>query len=305
MKRRQFLKTITLTGVSAWMAESSVKAKSIARETFRSKDGFTLWQLPSQVNTIGNSYVILTNKGRVFVMDGGMPDEAFYLRGFLSALGKEVEGWFISHPHVDHMGALKEILKDPKGIRIRHIYHSRFSESLIDSEKGSAPHTRELYALMDKGDIAVTDFRESGHEYTFDGMHVKILGITNEEFRNNPYNNSSTIIRVWDKKKSIVFLGDAGVECGNKVLGGTYRQELNCDYLQMAHHGQQGCSKDFYKSIRFHACLWPTPLWVWNNDQGKGFNTGILKTVETRSWMDEIGIKEHHVSCVDGLWRLA
>ena len=44
--------------------------------------------------------------------------------------------------------------------------------------------------------------------------------------------------------------------------------------------------------------------WVWNNDQGKGTNTGNLKTFETRRWMDEIGIKEHHVSWRDGLFKL-
>ena len=32
---------------------------------------FTLWQLESQINTIGNSYVIRTVNGKVIVMDGG------------------------------------------------------------------------------------------------------------------------------------------------------------------------------------------------------------------------------------------
>ena len=71
---------------------------------------------------------------------------------------------------------------------------------------------------------------------------------------------------------------------------------LDCDYLQMAHHGQQGCDERFYRSIRFRACLWPTPLWVWNNDVGEGFNTAWMKTIDTRRWMDEIGIEEHYPS---------
>lgn len=32
------------------------------------------------------------------------------MRGFIGALGNEVEAWFISHPHDDHMGALSVIL---------------------------------------------------------------------------------------------------------------------------------------------------------------------------------------------------
>lgn len=48
--------------------------------------------------------------------------------------------------------------------------------------------------------------------------------------------------------------------------------------------------------VRFRACLWPTPLWVWNNDVGEGFNTAWMKTIDTRRWMDEIGIEEHYPS---------
>ena len=94
MKRREFLKNITVAGMSALVSSGAAKAakreKSFSDETAAKKSGFTLWQLASQVNTIGNSYVLLTDKGKVVVMDGGVPDETSYLRGFLGALGNEV-----------------------------------------------------------------------------------------------------------------------------------------------------------------------------------------------------------------------
>ena len=49
-----------------------------------------------------------------------------------------------------------------------------------------------------------------------------------------------------------------------------------------------GCSEQFYKSIKFKACLWPTSTRVWNNDLGQGINTGPFNTFKTRKWMDEI-----------------
>ena len=88
------------------------------------ESNFTLWQLPSQINTIGNSYVFQMSNGKVVVMDGGVKEETSYLKGFLAALGNEVEAWFISHPHSDHMGALNQILMEPGEIRIKTIYHS-------------------------------------------------------------------------------------------------------------------------------------------------------------------------------------
>lgn len=260
---------------------------------------FTLWQLPSQVDNIGNSYVLKTGKGHIIVMDGGEVREAGYLREFIKQVGNgEVEAWFISHPHADHIGAITSILGDPQGIKIKTIYHSRFSEKMI---AGNDDMTRKFYGYLDNlnpGITHVVDLRTPGSEIKIDGVRFKILGVTNEEITENTYNNSSMVIRVWDKKKSVVFLADAGEECGDKVLA-AYRNDLDCDYLQVSHHGQHGCRESFYKSIKFKACLWPTPSWVWDPRQGSR-----LTTMETRRWMEEIGIAEHYVSCRDGLVKL-
>ena len=126
MKRRDFLRVTLLGGAVATVFPAALSGKG--RGTGKGKPGFTLWQLPSQVDTIGNSYVLQTDGGRLVVMDGGMKDETLFLKGFLAALGNEVEAWFVSHPHNDHMGALTEILKKPGDLKIRKIYHSRFSD---------------------------------------------------------------------------------------------------------------------------------------------------------------------------------
>ena len=132
MKRRDFLRVTLLGGAVATVFPAALSGKG--RGTGKGKPGFTLWQLPSQVDTIGNSYVLQTDGGRLVVMDGGMKDETLFLKGFLAALGNEVEAWFVSHPHNDHMGALTEILKKPGDLKIRKIYHSRFSDSLLSAE---------------------------------------------------------------------------------------------------------------------------------------------------------------------------
>lgn len=273
--------------------------------------GFTMWQLASQENSIGNSYVFRTDGGKIVVIDGGFRSQDNYLRGMIQALGNEVEAWFISHPHNDHCGALTQILESPKpgGIKINNVYHSRFSESLINSEEGCSSHAHELYAALDKaekdGIIKVHDLHENDiyKEIQIDGMLIKILSVTNEDIRHNTFNNSSMVMRVSDNNKSILFLGDAGTECSNKLYNRLKAdgctELLNADYVQVAHHGQRGCPKSFYEAIKFKACLWSTPTWVWN----AGPDSELL-TAETRQWMDELGIKEHHVTCLEGAWRL-
>lgn len=258
---------------------------------------FTLWQLPSQVNTIGNSYVVQTVNGRVIVMDGGSEAETDYLRGFISALGEEVDAWFVSHAHDDHMWALLNILKEPKGIRIKKIYHSRMTEELVATETGSYTEVnKEFYALIDKG-IEGTEVIDChrGDEFEIDGVNFKILSEQNPEMLTS-YNDQSMVIKMWDDKKSFVFLGDLGPNGGRKLMESKYMEDVKCDYIQMSHHGQDGCDKDFYMKAEFRACLWPSPTWVYNNDLGDGFNTGHLKTVEVREWMKEKGITEHYVS---------
>lgn len=303
MKRRDFLCTTALAA-GALSIDPLHAAKVSPKWNSKKKSGFTLWQIPSHRDTIGNSYVMRTREGKVIVMDGGFPQEELTLRGFLGALGNEVEAWYISHPHDDHAGALNEILKNPQHLRIKTIIHSALIEPVIKGEPQCEKFVRDFYArLQSLKETKVIDLREPGDTFRYDDMQVKVLGVAND-FLANPYNNSSMIYRVWDRRKSVLFLGDAGVECGQKALDGPYKEDLNCEYVQMAHHGQQGCNEHFYRSIKFRACLWPTPTWVWNNDQGKGFNTGILKTVDVRTWMDRIGIEEHHVTCLEGLWQL-
>ncbi len=267
------------------------------------KNTFTLWQLPSQINTIGNSYIILTRNGKVVVMDGGVKEETPYLRGFLAALGNEVEAWFVTHPHPDHIGALTEILKAPQGIIIKKLYQSEFSPALRDTEPHCASTATAYYDALAASGVSVVNYTTPGTQLDIDGVNFKILTVTNESIRTNPYNNSSMAIRVWDKKKSILFLADLGLEAGDLLLNGPYRKDLDCDYMQMAHHGQQGVSKEFYRAVRFSACLWPTPSWVYNNDIGGGFNTHILKTVEIRELMEELGITRHYIS-FEGLYKI-
>jgi hypothetical protein len=104
------------------------------------------------------------------------------------------------------------------------------------------------------------------------------------------------IFRVTLGGKTVLFTGDAGVEAGKKVLrmyGGTGK--LKSDYVQMAHHGQAGCDRDFYEEVAPKGAFWCAPDWLWNNDAGKGFNTHVFKTVEVRGWMEEIGVTENYV----------
>lgn len=268
------------------------------------KSDFILWQLPSQVKSHMNSYVFQMANGKVVVMDGGSKGETAYLRGFLAALGNEVEAWFISHPHFDHMQALDELLKEPGDLKIKTIYHSRMSEAYYSKhELEFKSLTEGFYERLDQFKGKVVDLSEPGLNLRISNTTFKVLAVKNEDIQVNPYNNQSMVIKVWDQKKSILFLADLGIEGGDNLMLSPFSKELDCDYLQLAHHGQAGVRKDFYRKIKFSACLWPTPEWLYNNDAGKGYNTHTWETVEIRKLMDDLGIKRHYFA-FKGLARI-
>ena len=261
---------------------------------------FSLMQISSVEDTIGNSYLLRTLGGKVIMMDGGHAAEAPHLRERIKEAGGHVDLWFISHPHEDHMEALATILEDPQGITIDKVIYSRVADAFLDNEPGSAEHARGYYRVLDNTPARtdVLNLHQPMQRFDIDGVGILVMAVDHPEFESTHYNDQSTIIRVWDDTKSVVFLGDAEVECGNAALRDC-REYLDCDYLQMAHHGQNGVSEEFYKTVNFRACLWPTPSWVWE----PGDNTW-LKTYDTRRWMDEKGITEHHVSCLETDWVL-
>lgn len=270
----------------------------------RKPKSFTLWQLPEQTHSQMMSYVIRTPNGKVIVIDGGMKGDADYLRKFLKEQGNHVHAWFFSHPHSDHTDAPVAILSDPQGLTVDRIYMSSLDVEWLRKYENSETHTQveinEMLARTGRSAIELVP----GAQFIFDGVRVDVLAVKNPELRMNAINNSSVVLKVWDAGKSVVFLGDLGPEAGNKLVAGPYASKLKADYCQMAHHGQSGVRDNVYKAISPTHCLWTTPKWLWENNQGKGYNTGPWTTFETRKWAEELGVKRNYVTWSDGLVRI-
>ena len=256
---------------------------------------FSLWQLPNQTHTQMMSYVIRTSSGKVIVIDGGNAGDAPYLAEFLEGQGNTVEAWFISHAHSDHFDALREILKAPRALQIKEIYGSLPSQEWMDNvgSDGEKESLRRFNQALDDAGRTLTGL-SLGQIIEIDGVRFEVLGVKNPEITQNPVNNSSFVLRVSDPNKSVLFPGDLGVEGGEKLLRGPMAGRIQADYVQMAHHGQNGVNEAFYQRVNPSYCLWPTPKWLWDNDNGGGKDSGPWRTLEVRAWMDKLPIKAHY-----------
>lgn len=304
MDRRNFIKVSGAAAAGLALAGCAPAGWSKKQEELfgpKQTGHFSLTQISSATDTIGESYLMKTRGGKVIMVDGGYASDVPKLRGHLEGAGNHVDLWFITHPHEDHMEALATILNDPQGITVGKVVYSRVPDAFLDCEPGSAENARGYYRALDNF-MDGTDFinvHQAGQRFDIDGVGIMILSVADMGLHVKHYNEQSMIIRMWDDSKSVVFLGDSEEGRGDSVLA-QYREYLDCDYLQMAHHGQGGCSEEFYKAINFRVCLWPTPSWVWAPSPENSW----LKTWETRRWMDEKGITEHHASCEEEDWTL-
>ena len=239
-------------------------------------------------------YILKTNN-KVIVIDGGTKDDAENLKFHINKYGGKVDYWFMTHLHDDHLGAFTEIVKD-ENVEICNIYASLNDKEWYRVNEPSRYDFAEefLNILSDekiKNKVHSPDLNE---KLTIDNIKVEILGIRNPEIVENPGNEQSMVIRFDTHKSSMIILGDTGVKSSEKLLN-NQKEKLDCDIVQMAHHGQNGATKELYQAISPKICMWPTPEWLWNNDPGTGYNTGIWKTIETRSWMEELNVKNNYI----------
>lgn len=244
-------------------------------------------------------FVIQTERKTV-VIDGGTQGDYVQLAQLLKKeAGSHVDAWFFTHPHHDHIGAFSEICKKESDIEIEGIYCC-FPPFEMLYERGSrADWEIRIWQYFEK--LFKSRFTNSVHKikkdqvFEFDNIKINVLRVYNPGITENFINNSSCVYRIDAPDTRVLILGDLGAEAGEEVMKICSPKSLYADYTQMAHHGQNGVNKEFYQYICPRKCLWPAPDWLWDNDNGRGFNSGPWKTVETRGWMGELGVTEHFV----------
>ena len=252
-----------------------------------------LTQLKSNTTSQMMGYIIKTSTGKVIVIDGGRKADKTNLLNHINGLGGKVDAWFITHPHIDHMGAFISMIQE-ENIEIEKIYYTINELSWYEKyESERIEDTKEFIQTLQNEKInSKIEEVKLNQKIHIKDAECEILGIKNPEITTNPGNNSSMVIKIEIADTSILFLGDTGEESGDKLLI-TQKEKIKSKIVQLAHHGQNGAKQTLYQAIQPEICLWPTTEWLWNNDIGTGENTGPWKTLETRGWMEELEVKTH------------
>ena len=260
-----------------------------------------LWMLASTTGAQNLSIVIKSPHGKLIVIDGGWEADAEKLSSLVQQQGGKVDAWLITHPHEDHVGALCAILNDSsRKIKIDKIYCSLATpdwyRQVSPTGAGIADQLLNAFRKLPVG--TVTNSIGRGTEINIDDVNIRVLN-NRGVYTYNGVNNSSLVYKIRVSGQSILILGDLAYDGGKDLIKTCSAAELKSDIVQMAHHGQQGVDQDAYALIAPTTCLWPSPAWLWNNDNGGGIGSGPWGTLTTRAWMDALGVKDNR-SLKDG-----
>lgn len=248
-----------------------------------------IFQLPNQSYSQMMSYII-KDKDTTIVIDGGTAEDSEYLISKIKEVSSNntVDAWFLTHYHKDHTGALASYLSSKRNdITIKQIYCQLADEKMVDQYE---PHrlidAKTIHEALNQVDnVTVVHKNDIFH---FGDISVEVLRDIDNTVTNNYGNNTSIVYKVMVNDTSILFLGDLGAEASPAFLEENKDKIRNMDYLQLAHHGQAGGSKELYQWINPKYCLWPTPSWLYENKDG------VYRIEETKEWISSLHVKKNY-----------
>lgn len=245
------------------------------------------------------SFIATDETGKLLVIDGGNTGDAMHLLEMLRRIsGQEVphiDAWIFTHCHDDHLDAFFELVENhPGSVTFDAVYWTFPSVQYLGGGGDNAGETLSTFLRLLPNFADKWHPVSAGDVYTFGTIKIEYLLDIDTSILNNQPNNNSNVFRMTLGKKTILFLGDLGIEGGRSLLA-RYGAGLKSDLCQMAHHGQNGVERDVYEAIAPEACLWCAPDWLYDNDRGDGFDTYVYQTVTVRKWMEELGVKTHYV----------
>ena len=257
-------------------------------------NGEILYQLaPAYAQSMG--YVFITKSKQVIVFDGGHIKDAENLTNIIRQYGGVVHHWFITHYHNDHIGAIIEIF-EKNLVKVEKLYYDFPAvELLADRGDGDNPLVEQFLLIIPKDTKVYKAVK--GLEVYIGGVTVRALNNACFDKGSNFVNDSSVCFKLETDKSKVLFTGDLGAKGDDYLLDDQFVAQIkDCNVVQMSHHGQNGLSKRFYQNIDIEVCLYPTPGWLWNNNNGGGKNSSGWTTLKTREWMREKKVRQNYTS---------
>jgi competence protein ComEC len=184
----------------------------------------------------GDCQLIQLPDGGVILIDSG--DRGKPTVALLKQYGvNEIELVIASHPHADHIGELRDVLRD---FRVKEFWDAGFT--------GNATKTYidMLTEIKTQKVKLVTPKR--GLTRQFGDVQLEVLSPP-AQFIDDHTNNASIVVRLTYGNKRFLFSGDAEIAAWKDMLA-SERDKLRADVLKAAHHGSSnGTTREILDAV--------------------------------------------------------
>lgn len=256
----------------------------------------------SNEGTIASWHMINVNAGKlqgdanllmigdqVVMIDAGYAHEAkIVVVPYFQKLNiKQIDHFFISHPHRDHYEGLARLLY--AGIKIKNLYYKMPDPEIRDCCYNKENFLKFINYAKDRGAKLIQP--KSGFRLVLPGgsvleiLHAQEGNLTNAKI---DVNDLSLIMKWSINGSTVLFPGDLNMKVGT-VLSSDAR--MQSEFLKMPHHGLSSLAPNsFFDRVDPDYVLVPGPAGHWCGERGKRAREW---TIESRkpTWVN--GINGH------------
>lgn len=234
------------------------------------------WKITQYASTTGNqcmAYSITDSNGRLIMVDGGWEQDADRIRSIVQAHGNHVYAWIVTHAHPDHVGALNAILSNNRtGIKIDHIYTAKVNETRYIETHKDYDHIEAYYKFRDltSGMTNISRLKE-GDSFSAIGLNFRVLHAWDQNvdaLKTNLCNSGSLMFMMSGEQERMLFCADTEKDVQEDILS-RHKDELSATYVQTAHHGNWGLTKDFYGYVHAKVAFFDSPTYITSDRTGK------------------------------------
>lgn len=234
----------------------------------------TVTQMRDANHVNGMGYFVQLADGSFIVFDGAYSDQSRRLVKAMKELcpaGQKpvVRAWVLSHSHDDHWPTFSQIAKrQASEITVEYVIFSPIDPEIAVSENGDTYFNTDVHADIAKFG-AKTVYAHTGMEFTFCNLKMEVLLSSDDIYKDNVshgawfFNNSSTVVRLYDESYSFLVMGDIG-KVGAELMMGVYGDYLKSDMIQIAHHGVEDVPLEFYEVAKGSILFYPCSQWLYD-----------------------------------------
>jgi len=230
------------------------------------------WEVTQYSDLTGNQGMFYSIRnmadGSLVLIDGGNPQNADLVRQVIEDNGGYVDAWFLTHYHIDHIGAFNALWDEEKE-SIGSIYVTPIDYDIYESVAQYYDYP-EVYAefLEFTKDSSLVTALNRGDELEVAGLKVKVYNAFDEkvqELSTDWCNDCSLVLKFSGLEDSFLFLADLsrkGVPLADYILETYGVENVRADYVQAGHHGNWGLPISFYEQLapkEIHFCA---PEWL-------------------------------------------